>query len=66
MTRRASSLGRPEKAPEFSTMPSSPKASFMVDGVGERAVGGTNHRPDRNAVLLAELEVALIVRRARP
>ena len=62
--RRASSLGRPENSPEFSTTPSSVNAAlgFSSSSPSTGRITGTN----RNPVGLAEFEIALIVRRARP
>ena len=50
------------KRPEFSTTPSSTNACVIARFHGERGIHRTNHRADRNAVLPAEFEIALVVR----
>ena len=43
-------------------MPSSANGSVMVGSIRQFAVHRTDHRTDRDAVLRAEFEVALVVR----
>ena len=47
-------------------MPSSVNAAFIAGSIGQRAIHGPDHRAHRDAVLAAEFEIALVVRRARP
>ena len=59
----ASGVGRPSNAPELTSTPSPVNA--CVERVVQPSVGA-HDLDDRQAELLRELEVALVVRRARP
>ena len=62
ITRRASALGKPDIRAGVLDDAVVAEGFFHGGGIGQRAVHGPNHRANRDAVLFAEFEIALIVR----